>query len=317
MAKERATYTKTIPDNLVQIVGGMKYAGVAMLAIRLNAFADGDEARVSYITLCEIFSCSVNTIKEYARRLAMLDIWHLQTNHGRGNVAVWKKGSNFDTYTSLKLSNIDTFTDQENYQTLTEKLSNFDSYNIDNNRAAERADKRAHAAEKNAAADGELENGSPQQMRKEDKMIQQQFEEFWTLFAAKDEYQKRKERCERVWYDATSAERREAYIKALRAGKKHRDNPLHYLQYDTPEEAKAEFPIFVNGDGWIADAIHDAERGGRPLAFVRGGLQLHINQNFAHIYLDDAIAHKIKVIRTVPSAAFAQVHPELREEEPK
>lgn len=312
MDKERATYTKNIPDHLLQIVGGMKYAGVALLAIRLNAFADGDEARVSIPMLCEIFSCSVNTIKEYARRLAMLDIWHLKTIHGRGYVAVWKKGSNFDTYTSLKLSNFDGLTTQENYQTLTEKLSNFDGYNIDNNIAAERADKRAHAAEKNAAADGELEKGSPRQGRKEKKMIQQQFEEFFTLFAPKDEYKDRKERCERVWY-ATSPERREAFIKALRAGKKHRDNPLHYLQYDTPEDAKAEFPIFVNGDGSIGMALHDAENGGRPLAFVRGGLQLHISDNFAYIYVTDAIAQKIRVIRTIPRQAIEQVPAELRE----
>lgn len=315
MAKERATYTKTIPDNLVQIVGGMKYAGVAMLAIRLNAFADGDEARVSYITLCEIFSCSVNTIKEYARRLAMLDIWHLQTNHGRGNVAVWKKGSNFDTYTSLKLSNFDTFTDQENYQTLTKKLSNFDTINIDNNIAATPAHGCVRAGE-DAAADGELEKGSPQQTRKEEKMIQQQFDEFWSLFAAKDEYQNRKERCLRVWF-ATSPAWRDAILKELRSGKKHRDNPLHYLQYYTPSEIKPEFSIFVNGDGSLADAMREAETGGRALAFVRAGATMHIQQNFAHIYLADAIAHKIKVIRTVPRAAFAQVPPELREEEPK
>ncbi|MBQ9602417.1 MAG: hypothetical protein IJR42_01230 [Paludibacteraceae bacterium] len=312
MDKERATYTKSTPDNLVQIVGGIKYAGIAMLAIRLNAFADGDEARVSIQMLCEIFSCSVNTIKEYARRLAMLDIWHLKTFHGRGDVAVWKKGSNFDAYTTIKPSNFDAFVTIENHQTLTKKPSNFDGNNIDNNIAAERADKRAHAAEKNAAADGELEKGSPRQ-GKEDKMIQQQFEEFWTLFDAKDEYQDRKERCERVWYNATSQERREAYIKALRAGKKHRDNPLHYLQYDTPEEAKAEFPIFVNGDGSIAMALNEAENGGRPLAFVRGGLQLHINDNFAYIYVTDAIAQKIRVIRTIPSRAIEHVPAELRE----
>lgn len=301
MDKERATYTKSTPDNLVQIVGGIKYAGIAMLAIRLNAFAEGDEARVSIPMLCAIFSCSVNTIKEYARRLDMLDIWHMTTSHGKGNVAVWKKGSNFDTYTTLKPSNFDAFVTIENHQTLTGKPSNFDGYNIDNIIAAERADRRAPAAE-NAAADGDLEKGSPRQRRKEKKMIDKMFEEFWILFNPKDEFVTRKERCERVWY-STSPGFREAILKELRAGKKHRDNPLHYLQYYTPSEVKPEFPIFRNGEAALGEAMKEAESGGRAIAYVEAGARLHIPDNFAYVYLSDAQEHGLTIKWTVPKNA--------------
>ena len=144
----------------------------------------------------------------------------------------------------------------------------------------------------------------------------EQFEKWWSLSKFKDDYLNRKDRCENVWF-GLSDERRAAFLKAAEAGKKHRDNPLHYLQYDSPEDAKSEFPIFVNGDGSLVDAIKDAEKGGRPLAFVRAGAALHVSNNFAHIYLEDALDHKIKVIRTIPRSAISQVPEDMREEEPK
>lgn len=306
MTKEK-TYTK-VDDNLCRIVG----ANAAMIVGKVTTLTAHEEScTLSLAYLAELLGgVSEQTIRRAIKQLQFLGYIEYTPVHGRGLQATFKKGTNLIPFTEKTLQNNEVL-DEKTLQKHQKNLTKTGGINNNEIIAAERADKRAHAAEKNAAADGELEKGSPRQ-RKEDKMIQQQFEEFWTEFHVKPEYENRKERCERVWY-ATSPERREAYIKALRAGKKHRDNPLHYLQYDTPEEAKAEFPIFVNGDGSIGMALHDAENGGRPLAFVRGGLQLHINENFAYIYLSDAIAHKIRVIRTIPRQAIEQVPAELRE----
>lgn len=307
MKAKEDTYTK-VDDNICRIVG----ANAAMIVGKVTTLTTHEEScTLSLAYISELLGgVSEDTVRRTIKKLEFLGYIEYTPAYGRGLQATFKKGANLLPFSEKRLQNNGVFEEKRSQKT-PEKVAKTGGINNNEIIAAERADKRAHAAEKNAAADGELENGSPRQ-RKEDKMIQQQFEEFWTLFAAKDEYQNRKERCERVWY-ATSPERREAYIKALRAGKKHRDNPLHYLQYDTPEEAKAEFPIFVNGDGSIGMALHDAGNGGRPLAFVRGGLQLHINDNFAYIYLDDAIEQKIRVIRTIPCQAIEQVPAELRE----
>lgn len=306
MTKEK-TYTK-VDDNLCRIVG----ANAAMIVGKVTTLTAHEEScTLSLAYLAELLGgVSEDTVRRSIKKLEFLGYIEYTPVHGRGLQATFKKGTNLLPFIEKTLQNNEVL-DEKTLQKSPKNLAKTGGINNNEIIAAERADKRAPAAEKNAAADGELEKGSPRQ-RKEDKMIQQQFEEFWTLFAAKDEYQNRKERCERVWY-ATSPERREAYIKALRAGKKHRDNPLHYLQYDTPEEDKAEFPIFVNGDGSLSEAMREAMSGGRALAFVHGGMQLHINQNFAHIYLDDAISQKIRVIRTIPSRAIEQVPAELRE----
>lgn len=306
------TYISYLPHRLIRVLDADHAVLAATIADMCSHTEDGTK-EISLEYLSTIHGISKRTLQRQLQHLQQLRVIVYDSGLGKGNFGKFSKGDNFDTFCGIKGDKNGTLSeDQKVTKIVIKGDKNGTLINEDILTAAERADKRAPAAEKDAAADGELEKGSPRQ-GKEDKMIQQQFEEFWTLFAAKDEYQNRKERCERVWYNVTSAERREAFIKSLRAGKKHRDNPLHYLQYDTPEEAKAEFPIFVNGDGSIGMALHDAERGGRPLAFVRGGLQLHINQNFAYIYLDDAIAQKIRVIRTIPSRAIEQVPAELRE----
>ena len=303
---KKKTYTK-VDDNLCRIVG----ANAAMIVGKVTTLTAHEEScTLSLAYLAELLGgVSEDTVRRSIKKLEFLGYIEYTPVHGRGLQATFKKGTNLLPFIEKTLQNNEVL-DEKTLQKSPKNLAKTGGINNNEIIAATPAHGCVRAV-KDAAADGELEKGSPRQ-RKVKKMIQQQFEEFWTLFAAKDEYRTRKERCERVWY-ATSPERREAFIKVLRAGKKHRDNPLHYLQYDTPEEAKAEFPIFVNGDVSIAIALHDAENGGRPLAFVRGGLQLHINDNFAYIYLDDAIAQKIRVIRTIPRQAIEQVPAELRE----
>lgn len=304
------TYIKHLTHALIRALGEANASLAATIVEMCDATDDGTK-EISLEYLSAIFGKSQRMIQRQLADLKYIHVIEFDSGLGKGNYGKFKKGDNFDIFSGLKGDKSVVFCDPQKVTDLVTKGDKSVVFNIkDIIKQAAHAQSRELLA-KDAAADGELEKGSPRQ-GKEDKMIQQQFEEFWTLFAAKDEYQNRKERCECVWYN-TSPERREAYIKALRAGKKHRDNPLHYLQYDTPEETKPEFPIFVNGDGSLSEAMREAESGGRPLAFVCGGLQLHINQNFAHIYLADAIEQKIRVIRTIPTRAIEQVPAELRE----
>ena len=294
------TYIKHLTHKLIRILGEDN-AVLATTIVEMCESSEDGEKIISLEFLSALFGKSERTIQRQLVKLQMLNVIVFESGLGKGNCSKFRKGDNFDTFSEPQKAT--------NFASKGDKSVVFNNKNII--KAAAHAHEREQLAE-DAAADGELEKGSPQQ-GKDKKMIKQQFEEFWTLFAPKDEYQNRKTRCECLWASITP-DRREAYIKALRAGKKHRDNPLHYLQYDTPKDAKAEFPIFVNGDGSIADAMRNAESGGRALAFVRGGQQLHINQNFAHIYLNDAIEQKIRVIRTIPSRAIEHVPAELREE---
>lgn len=258
MDKERATYTKTVPDNLVQIVGGMKYAGVAMLAIRLNAFADGDEARVSIPTLCDIFSCSVNTIKEYARRLSMLDIWHMTTIHGRGNVAVWKKGSNFDTYTSLKPSNFDGFTTTENHQTLTEKPSNFDGYNIDNNKEVENAHASARTSDPSSLeVKQKVTQGDTPCTPQINTSMKYPFTKFWEEYKVHPYYQHEEAACEGMW-SVMSDLLREDILKTIKARKPKEKNPYFFLYYYKPTSLRlAAIGTIVSHDDYYKFYGHD------------------------------------------------------------
>lgn len=306
MEKERATYTKTVPDNLVQIVGGMKYAGVALLAIRLNAFAEGDEARVSIPKLCEIYSCSVNTIKEYARRLAMLDIWHLKTIHGRGNIAVWKKGSKFDTFTTLKQSNFDGFITVENHQTLTKKPSNFDGYNIDYNiedggRARVRASEPS-PKEKLLIVQGDTPCDPRKISTRMNDSNKFPFEKFWTAFKPAPEYEYERESCEQQWA-LMSDNLRENVLKTLSSRRRHKPNPHWFLFDYKPTEVQPEFPIFRNSDAALGKAMKEAESGGQPIANVVAGEQLHISDKFAFVYLKDAQKHGLTINWTVPKNA--------------
>lgn len=99
MVDERVTYTPAVPDNLVRVVG----ADAALLAVRLASFADEfGQVRVSADYLCEIFGWSGNSLRNYAKKLAVLHIWTRVSGTSRAHVSLWKKGANFDTYVSLK-----------------------------------------------------------------------------------------------------------------------------------------------------------------------------------------------------------------------
>lgn len=296
MTKEK-TYTK-VDDNLCRIVG----ANAAMIVGKVTTLTAHEEScTLSLAYLAELLGgVSEQTIRRTIKHLQLLGYIEYTPVHGRGLQATFKKGTNLIPFIEKTLQN-DEVLEEKTLQKRSKNLTKIGGINNNEIIAATPAHGCVRAV-KDAAADGELEKGSPRQ-RKEDKMIQQQFEEFWTLFAAKDEYQNRKERCERVWH-VTSAERREAYIKALRAGKKHRDNPLHYLQYDTPSEVKPEFPIFVNGETSLGDAMKDAENGGRAVACVEAGAKLHMPDPYAYVYLDDALAHGLTVKWTVPRSAM-------------
>ncbi len=308
MDKERM-YTIVV-DDLSRIVG----AEAAMIAGKVAAWTtQEDECTISLPFLAELLgNVSVDTVRRQLQRLQLLGYIEYQPQYGRGAMPIFKKGANLLPFIDEKGRKNTTFSEEKRSQKSPEKVANFGCKDYNKIIKATHAHGCVRAA-KDAAAGGEQGNGSPQQGEEKRKMEKkEQFEKWWSLSKIKDDYLNRKDRCENVWF-GLSDERRAAFLKAAEACKKHRDNPLHYLQYDTPEDAKDDFPIFVNGNGSLVDAIKDAENGGRALAFVRAGATLHTSHNFAHIYLADALEHKIKVIRTIPRSAILHVPEELKE----
>lgn len=295
------TYISYLPHRLIRVLDA-DHAVLAATIADMCSHAEDGTMEISLEYLSTIHGISKRTLQRQLQKLQLLQVIVYDSGDGRGNFGKFKKGDNFDTFSGIKGDKTDTLSEQKRVTKIVIKGDKTDTLiNKDILTAAERADRRAPAAE-NAAADGDQEKRSPRQGRKEKKMIQQQFEEFWTLFAAKDEYQNRKERCERVWY-ALAPDRREAILNELRAGRKHRDNPLHYLQYYTPADAKPEFPIFRNGEDALREAMREAKCGGRAIACVEAGERLHIPDNFAYVYLKDAQDQGLKILWTEPKNA--------------
>lgn len=116
---EIRTYTKFVPDSLVRLLG----CDAALLAARLAAFAGEDgTACVSAEYLCEVFGWSEGSLRNYAKKLAVFNIWTRSTTAGRGKVSVWKKGANFNTFMTI-----------EKVQILQKKGANFAGKNKEKN----------------------------------------------------------------------------------------------------------------------------------------------------------------------------------------
>lgn len=305
------TYTKFVPDHLVQAVG----SEAALIAARLAAFCDENGvARVSFSKLEEIFGFNERTMRRLMPRLEILDIWRLKRGVGRGNSTEWIKGDNYDTFCNVKGDKMSAFEEDKRGQNDGIKGDKMSAYNKDTiKNAARRAHVRTLAGEV-AAADGErAETGSPRQTedgkekptKESKKMVAKQFDEFWRMFDPASEFENRKERCYSV-FSLMSPQYRLAVLNELRSGAKHRANPLHYLQYYTPAEVKPEFPIFRNGMLELSAKMDDAKNGGRAIACVEAGEKLHIPDSHAFVYLDDARAHKLTIKWTIPESAINQ-----------
>lgn len=92
-------YTKYVTDRLVTAVG----AEAALLACRLVAFADDKGvAHVSNEYLCGIFGWSANTLRNYAKKLEVLQIWVRKPGTYRTIKTEWRKGANFAPFMTLK-----------------------------------------------------------------------------------------------------------------------------------------------------------------------------------------------------------------------
>lgn len=297
-----STYISCLSHRLIRALDADHAVLAATIADMCSHSEDGTKV-ISLEYLSTILGISKRTLQRQLAKLKLLQVITFDSGLGKGNYGTFQKGANFDTFSGIKGDKTDAFCGDQKVTNFAPKGDKNGTY-IDKDiiTAAERAGKRATAAE-DAAADGDLRNGSPRLGRKEKKMLQEQFEEWWTGFKAKPEYDNRKERCLNVWW-LLKPEVREAMLAEVRAGKKHRDNPLHYLQYYTPADVKPEFPIFRNGETSLGDAMKDAENGGRAVACVEAGAKLHMPDPYAYVYLDDALAHGLTVKWTVPRSAM-------------
>jgi len=310
------TYISFLPHKAIRVLGADK-AILAKTICEMCESSESGSCEISQEYLIEITGYEKRSLQNYLKHLRFMGIISSTGGVGRGHNAIFVKGENYDTFFAINDEKNVPFYDQEKAKKNARKGENFAHYyNISNNISSNAPAQAREAIAKDAAADGDLKKGSPRQgedkkeckekpTKESEKMIQQQFEEFWRLFQPKDEYQNRKNRCEGVWSNY-SPEWRESILKELSAGKKHRDNPLHYLQYYTPADVTPEISIFRNHEAALGDAIREAYKGGRALAFVKGE-GLHIQDNFVYVYLTDAIAQGLEIIRTIPAAAINQV----------
>lgn len=238
MCTSDKTYTPITSDLMLQAVGGIKNGGIALFAARLTVMPknkDGDVC-VSILSLCQLFTCSKNTIKDYAKKLSVLGVWHMTSGgNGRGDMSIWKKGSNFDTYMTIKRG-----------QTLTEKGSNIDPNNIDNNKecakGAHTCVSAAHCASKNF--NKEMQGDTPCDPQ---AMDDPKFKIFWEEFHANPEYERdEKARCAGI-FALMSQELQNDIIMSLRAYNRRpnrfdlrakKDNPRFYLFDYVPKSLK-------------------------------------------------------------------------------
>lgn len=98
---EQKTYTPYVPDDLVKMLSGDTVA--ALLACKIGTFADEKGAIfVSFAFLSDLWHIDKRTLVKAADKLALLQIWHYKTRHGRGCITEWKKGSNYVPFVILE-----------------------------------------------------------------------------------------------------------------------------------------------------------------------------------------------------------------------
>lgn len=238
MSGTEQTYTKYISDMLLHAVGGITKGGIAILSARLTAFAKGtEEAQVSIDELCELFDCSENTIKSYAKTLSALDVWHLKTSCGKGHVSVWLKGSNFDTYQN-----------NQKYQSLSLKVSKFDTNNKDNTKEREGAHTCVSTPSQPAAKISIKRKhwDTPCNPQNEAELMTSEFIDFWDAFHATPEYECEKARCAGIFAQMGTL-LREDIVKSLKAYNRRptrfhlrakKDNPRYFLQDYVPSSLR-------------------------------------------------------------------------------
>lgn len=238
MCTSDKTYTPITPDLMLQAVGGIKNGGIALFAARLTVMPKNKagDVCVSIRSLCQLFTCSKNTIKDYAKKLSVLGVWHMTSGgNGRGDMSIWKKGSNFDTYMTIKRG-----------QTLTEKGSNIDPDNIEYNnnctKGAHTCVSAAPCASKNF--NKEMQGDAPCDPH---IMDDAKFKTFWNEFHAYPEYERtEKARCAGI-FAQMSKDLQDDIIKSLRAYNRRpnrfdlrakKDNPRFYLFDYVPKSLK-------------------------------------------------------------------------------
>lgn len=296
------TYISCITHQLIRVLDA-DHAILAATIVDMCSHSEDGTKEISLEYLETIIGISERTVRRQLKKLQLMNVIVYKSGDGRGNYGTFKKGDNYDAFSGIKVDKNVNLLEQERGTNFAKKVDKNGSEIITDILIAANAPAcRREQHLEVAAADGELEKGSPRQRKEDKKMVQDLFEEFWSAFKVQPEYENRKTRCEGVWA-MMPPEYRTAVVKELQAGKKHRANPLHYLQYYTPADVKPEFPIFRNGEAALGEAMKVAESGGRAIAYVEAGSKLHIPDNFAYVYLTDAVEHGLTIKWTVPKNA--------------
>ena len=212
--KETRTYVPYTPDDLILAVGELG----ALLACKLGTFEDEEgNVFVSMEFIAKLWGHKdTRKIKNAAKKLSVLDIWHYKSGDGRGHATKWIKGANFATFVTLER---------------VQKMQIKGAKNAPNNKDIIKIDdnKRAHARKINQSKVEPIKAGEPAPLTME------QLEEFWKafFFGSYAKYEKEqsayKERVQAVRAHMPE-DKRTRMLKELKAGKRW-DKSYYVLWY--------------------------------------------------------------------------------------
>lgn len=235
MKADKRTYT-IVCDDLCRIVGA--YGAIICGKIATMCGEDNKPCEISNDMLCELLNVSKPTLAKELYKLQTLGYIEREKGDGRGNVTQYKKGKEILPFIISK-----------RVKNFSKKGKEFLPIKYKENIKGE-----AHAYA-----------STPQTTTKNLDIM---FNEFWNLYRQvfpKMECEHERENCERMWYTMSERSKKEI-LSQLRNGKPYRRNanPYWYLH-----DFKPSLPIWKNGSAELADAMHDAEKGGYELVVAR------------------------------------------------
>lgn len=249
---DKQTYVPCMRDDLIAKVGIL----AAALAVKLCAYADEKGAiLVSFDALSKLWNIDARKIKNAAKTLDLLQIWHYKRGDGRGHVTEWQKGANFDTFVPLK-----------RVQNLQIKGAKIATYNKDYNkdRLIARTRVSINQSIKNLNKSKAGDTPAP-------PIMDELFNTFWVRFFSgpykkhEAEQVQMRERAA-VVFSLMPEEQRKAAVEEITRGKRYDKTHwvLWYLQHWQPSTAKyaaqgtiisfdeyyKEFGTTVEQNGW-------------------------------------------------------------------
>lgn len=300
------TYISYLPHRLIRVLDTDLAVLAATIADMCSHTEDGTK-EISLEYLSTIHGISKRTLQRQLQKLQQLQVIVYDSGLGKGNYGKFLKGDNFDTFCGIKGDKNGTLS--ENQKVTKIVIKGDKNGTLINKDIITGGDAHAYARTPETSPQEKLINvmqgDTPCDPRKNTKRMNDSnkfpFDTFWAAFKPASEFDYERESCERQW-SLMSDMLREDILKTLRNCKRHKPNP-HWFLHDYKPELKPEITVFRNGEASLSQAMKEAERGGRAIAYVEAGARLHVPDNFAYVYLSDAQKLGLTIRWTVPKNA--------------